>query len=80
MEENTLILGDEDNNVLLFFKCSSKSHNKNIFEGVTVLDQFNYSSKSIIHRKRDLANIPHYLEKYIFDFASFSAGLGARAT
>ena len=76
MEENTLILGDEDNNVLLFFKCSSKSHNKNIFEGVTVLDQFSYSSKSIVHRKRDPVDVPHHLEKYIFDFASISAGLG----
>ena len=76
MEENTLILGDEDNNVLLFFKCSSKSHKKSIFEGVTVLDQFRYSSKSIIHRKRSPVDVPLHLGKYIFDFVPIECSMG----
>ena len=75
MEENTLILGDEDNNVLLFFKCSGKSYKTNIFEGVTVLNQFNYSSRSIIHRRRSPVDVPLHLGKYIFDFAPIEYSL-----
>ena len=72
MEENTLIIGDQDNNVLLFFNCSNKSHNTQIFQGVTVFNKYNYDKESIIHKRRDPVDVPLHLEKYIFDFASNS--------
>lgn len=41
--ENTLIIGDEDNNVILCFdKCNKTTHNNTALRGVHVGTHFNY--------------------------------------
>lgn len=65
MEENTLIIGDQHNNVLLFFNCSSKSHKTKVFEGVTVVNRYHYDRESIMHRRRNPVDVPLRLENYI---------------
>ena len=71
MKEDTLIIGDPQNNVLLFFKCSNdRKHKTEIFEGITILDIYCYNKESTIYKKGNPINVPSHLERYVFDFAS----------
>jgi len=65
MDEETLILGDENNNVYLVFeKIDKLVTTKNITKNVHVTDNYRYCQGSIIHKKHEVTPVPIYL-KYI---------------
>lgn len=68
MKEDTLIIGDDDCNIMLFFKCENRIHVNKICKGVTVIDCFTYDKTIIIHKQVAPAELPKRLEKYVFDF------------
>lgn len=72
MKETTLILGDDDNNVLLFFNPSEKPVKKSMIEGVSVLTCYKYSNDMIIHKHVQPIALPKRLEPYVLDFAAFA--------
>ena len=65
MDEETLILGDENNNVYLVFeKIDKLLTTKNITKNVHAIDNYRYCQGSIIHKKHEVTPVPIYL-KYI---------------
>ena len=68
MDEETLIIGEDDNSVLLFFKRSDKKFKVQVpIEGVTVVRSIDYTRGCIIHKKQEPADVPNYLYQYIFN-------------
>ena len=67
MKENTLIIQDNDCNVLLFFKHSKKTPKKDVFKGITTMMTFNYTEGCIISKKHDITEVPLHLEQFIFE-------------
>jgi hypothetical protein len=61
-------MGDDDNNVMLFFQPSDKPVVKKIVKGVTVLTKYKYTKDVFIHKQIAPTEVPERLEKYIFDF------------
>ena len=74
MKENTLLLGDGNNNVLLFFDPSEKPVKKNMIKGVSVLTRYKYSSDMIIHKQVQPIALPEKLEPYVLDFSVENVG------
>lgn len=66
MKENTLILQDNECNILLFFKHSKKTLKKNVSKGITTMNIFNYTEGCIISKKHDITEVPLHLEQFIY--------------
>lgn len=67
MTEDTLIIGDEDNNVILCFKENNELYNKHVIvEGVHVALYFDYKKECIVHKKTELADMPDRIINIIF--------------
>ena len=69
MKENTLIVQDNECNILLFFKHSNKTLKKNVFKGITTMTIFNYTKGCIISKKHDITEVPLHLEQFIYSDA-----------
>ena len=68
MDEETLILGDEDNNVYLVFEKDDKLvTTKNITKRVHAIDNYHYCQGSIIHKKHEVAPMPIHLKSIIIN-------------
>ena len=62
MDEQTLILGDNKNNVYLVFdKDNGLVTTNNVAEHVHVVDRYHYQLGSIIHNKHEVAPLPTHL-------------------
>ena len=73
MKEDTLIVQDNECNILLFFKHSKKALKKNVSKGITTMTIFNYTEGCIISKKHDITEVPLHLERFIYlDFQSQS--------
>ena len=67
MAEDTLIVGDEDNNVLLCFKkYGSLCYNNTAVEGVRAMPHFDYREECIVHKRKELTDVPERLINIIF--------------
>ena len=67
MAEDTLIVGDDENNVILCFKeCSNLCHKKTTVQNVNAMLHFDYGKECIVHKRRELANIPDRLVNIVF--------------
>ena len=71
MKENTLIVQDNECNVLLFFKHSERTPKKNVSKGITTMTIFNYTEGCIISKKHDITEVPLHLEQFIYSNALF---------
>jgi hypothetical protein len=81
MKENTLIVQDNEGNILLFFKHSKKTPKTNVFKGITTMTIFNYTEKCIINKKHEITEVPFHLEQFIFEDSHYVTTLvGAQAT
>ena len=68
MDEETLILGDENNNVYLVFeKHDELVTTKNITRRVHAIDNYRYCQGSIIHKKHDVTPMPIHLKSIIIN-------------
>lgn len=67
MNEDTLIVGDSNNNVFIVFKRHEKlvpdSHTgiRVIFDGVNIIHHLKYGSECILHRKQEPTNVPTHI-------------------
>lgn len=67
MAEDTLIVGDDENNVILCFKeCSNLCHKDIAVKDVHIAQHFNYNEKCIVHKRQELASVPERLINIIF--------------
>lgn len=69
MKEDTLIVQDNECNILLFFKHSKKALKKNVSKGITTMTIFNYTEGCIINKKHDITEVPLHLERFIYSDA-----------
>ena len=69
MKEDTLIVQDNECNILLFFKHSKKALKKNVSKGITTMTIFNYTEGCIISKKHDITEVPLHLEQFIYSDA-----------
>jgi hypothetical protein len=67
MSENTLILRDESEAVILVFNHSTRKPKRHIFDGVNTISKFSYTNDCFIHKKCKPIDVPAHLENYIFD-------------
>jgi hypothetical protein len=58
MNEKTLIVGDENNNVLLVFKQNQEIVPVKVFDGVNIISRFQYKDEYILHRKQKPTDVP----------------------
>src|SRR3984885_3856939 len=67
LEENTLILGDDDNNVFLIFRKEEGKvvTTKDITDNIHVIDSCNFDSESIIHSRHVPAKVPTHLSAHL---------------
>ena len=66
MKENTLIVQDNECNILLFFKHSKKALKKDVSKGITTMKIFNYTEGCIISKKHEITEVPLHLERFIY--------------
>ena len=66
MKEETLIIGDDMDRVILFFNHSPHVIYKCIWTGVTVVSCFSYDKSCFMHKKCKPVNVPHHLQTYVF--------------
>lgn len=67
MAEDTLIVGDEDNNVILCFdKCNDLYHKNTVLKGVHVGTHFNYREECTVHKMHKLADVPERIVNIMF--------------
>ena len=67
MAEDTLIVGDDENNVILCFKeCSNLCHKDTAVKGIHIAQHFNYDKSCIVHKRQELASVPDRLINIIF--------------
>lgn len=67
MIEDTLIVGDKDNNIILCFKENDMLHKKHkIIKGVHITPYFDYKRECIVHKKQELADVPDRVVNVIF--------------
>ena len=67
MAEDTLIVGDNENNVILCFKkCGNLCHKETAVKNVDAMSHFDYGKECIVHKRRELANIPDRLINIVF--------------
>lgn len=67
MEEQTLIIGDDMDRVILFFNHLQQVIYRCIWPSVTVKNGFSYNKCCFMHKKCKPADMPPRLQKYIFD-------------
>ena len=67
LEENTLILGDNDNNVLLVFQKEKDKRiiTKKIASDIHIIEKFDYDFGSLIHKRREPSAIPSHLKEHL---------------
>ncbi len=58
MNEKTLIVGDENNNVLLVFKQHQELVPVKVFDGVNIISRFQYKDGYLLHRKQQPTDVP----------------------
>ena len=58
MSEETLIVGDENNNVFIVFKQHQKIVPVKIFDGVNVIPSLKYGDGYLLHRKQQPTDVP----------------------
>ena len=67
MDENTLIVGDSDNNVFVVFKRHEKlvpdSHTgvRVIFDGVRIIHHLKYGNECILHKRKEPTDVPTHI-------------------
>ena len=68
MDEETLILGDENNNVYLVFEKNDElATTKNITKRLHAIDNYRYCQGSIIHKKHEVTQMPIHLKSIIIN-------------
>ena len=65
LDENTLILGDEDNNIYLVFRKEEDEFVKHVAETIHVMGTYEYDIESVIHKRHEPARIPAHLRPLI---------------
>ena len=58
MSEETLIVGDENNNVFIVFKQHQKLVPVKIFDGVNIISSLKYGDGYLLHRKKQPTDVP----------------------
>ena len=61
MNENTLIVGDENNNVLLVFKQHQELVPAKVFDGVNIISRLKYEDEYILHKKQQPTDVPLHI-------------------
>ena len=67
MDENTLIVGDNDNNVFIVFKKNKTlvpdlhTGVRVIFDGVNIIHHLKYGSECILHKKQEPIDVPKHI-------------------
>ena len=67
MEEQTLIIGDDMDRVILFFNHLQQVIYRCIWPGVTVKSGFSYNECCFMHKKCKPEDMPPRLQKYVLD-------------
>jgi len=67
LEEETLILGDDDNDAFLIFRKEKDkvASTKDITKNIHVINSYNFESGSIIHKKCRPAKVPNHLRAHL---------------
>lgn len=66
MAEDTLIMGDEDNNVVLLFRHSTEADTCNgLGDGIDISSNYRYDTGCIIHNRKRPSDLPQHIKNAI---------------
>ena len=65
MHEDTLIVEDNNNNIMLFFNHITFAAAVTIWPNVSIINDFSYTVGCLIHKKRKIANVPSHIMTHV---------------